>query len=142
MTQWAMITSIILGTATLVAALTTIFNHIVAFSKLGNSAITKYVNKTMKPHFDEIHTSLGNIKEQIDEIRNENDRREVQRLRYECLKFASEVRDGSNKKRGEYEEIFRMEQDYNTLIKKHNIENGFMVEEMLFLHESYRKLRN
>lgn len=142
MTQWAILTGMILGTAALTSALTTIFNHIVAFGKIGNSAITKYINNSMKPHFDEIHESLDNIKDQINDIRDENDRREVQRLRYECLKFASDVRDGANKKRGEYEEIFRMEQDYNILIKKHNIENGFMVEEMLFIHESYRKMCN
>ncbi len=136
----AQIAAMIIGTSTLVAALTTIFNHIIAFGKLGNSAITRYVNKTMKPHFDEIHKSLDNIKDQLDDIRDENDRREVQRLRYECLKFASEVHKGIHKERGEYEEIFRMEHDYNALIKKHNIENGFMVEEMLFVHESYRNM--
>lgn len=132
--------AIILATAGLVSALTTIFNHLIAFGKLGNSAVSKYINKTMTPYFTEIHTSLDNITEQINSIKDENDRREIQRLRYECLKFANEVRKGVQKSRREYEEIFRMEQSYEELIARHNIKNGFMMEEMKYIHSKYREL--
>jgi hypothetical protein len=132
--------AIILATAGLVSALTTIFNHLIAFGKLGNSAVTRYVNKTMTPYFNEIHKSLDNITEQISSIRDENDKREIQRLRYECLKFANEVRKGVQKSRREYEEIFRMEQSYEELITRYNIKNGFMVEEMKYIHAQYREL--
>lgn len=132
--------AIILATAGLVSALTTIFNHLIAFGKLGNSAVTRYVNKTMTPYFNEIHKSLDNITEQINNIKDENDRREIQRLRYECLKFANEVRKGVQKSRREYEEIFRMEQSYEELIARHNIKNGFMMEEMKYIHAQYREL--
>lgn len=132
--------AIILATAGLVSALTTIFNHLIAFGKLGNSAVTRYVNKTMTPYFNEIHASLDNITEQINDIKDENDKREIQRLRYECLKFANEVRKGVQKSRREYEEIFRMEQSYEELIARHNIKNGFMMEEMKYIHAQYREL--
>ncbi len=132
--------AIILATAGLVSALTTIFNHLIAFGKLGDSAVTRYVNKTMTPYFNEIHKSLDNITEQISSIRDENDKREIQRLRYECLKFANEVRKGVQKSRREYEEIFRMEQSYEELITRYNIKNGFMVEEMKYIHAQYREL--
>lgn len=132
--------AIILTTAGLVSALTTIFSHLIAFGKVGDTVMGKYVNKTMKPFFDEIHTSLDNITEQINEIKDENDRREIQRLRYECLKFASEIRKGVQKTRREYEEIFRMEQSYEELVKKHDIKNGFMIEEMKYIHSKYREL--
>jgi hypothetical protein len=132
--------AIVLATAGLVSALTTIFNHLIAFGKLGDSIMGKYVNKTMKPFFDEIHTSLDNITEQINSIKDENDKREIQRLRYECLKFANEVRKGVQKSRREYEEIFRMEQSYEELIARHNIKNGFMMEEMKYIHAQYREL--
>lgn len=132
--------AIILATAGLVSALTTIFNHLIAFGKLGNSAVTRYVNKTMTPYFNEIHKSLDNITEQISSIKDENDKREIQRLRYECLKFANEVRKGVQKSRREYEEIFRMEQSYEELIARYNIKNGFMMEEMKYIHAQYREL--
>ena len=132
--------AIILATAGLVSALTTIFNHLVAFGKLGDSIMGKYINKTMSPFFDEIHASLDNITEQINEIKDENDKRELSRLRYECLKFANEVRKGVQKSRREYEEIFRMEQSYEELVKKHDIKNGFMIEEMKYIHSKYREL--
>ena len=132
--------AIILATAGLVSALTTIFNHLIAFGKVGDSIMGKYVSKMMKPFFDEVHTSLDKITEQINEIKDENDKRELSRLRYECLKFANEVRKGVQKSRREYEEIFRMEQDYELLVKKHNIKNGFMMEEMKYIHAKYREL--
>lgn len=132
--------AIILTTAGLVSALTTILNHLIAFGKMGDSIMGKYVNKTMQPFFNEVHTSLNNITEQINEIKDENDRREIQRLRYECLKFASEIRKGVQKTRSEYEEIFRMEEDYDILVKKHSIKNGFMIEEMKYIHSKYREL--
>lgn len=133
------IVAIIVAAAGVSTAVSTIANHVMTFGKIGNKAINKYVDNALSPHFKKIHNELDTIKGQIDEIRDENDKRELQRLRYECLCFASEVRDGASKKRGEYEEIFRMEQSYNSLIKKHNIENGFMVEEMRYVHEQYRK---
>lgn len=64
----------------------------------------------------------------------------MQRLRYECLCFASDIRKGEAKTRQEYEEIFRMESEYDRLIDKYNIKNGFMEEEMLYVHNQYRSL--
>lgn len=134
--------TIILGTSTLVAALNVILSNIVIMGKWGNTAIAKYINKIIDPHFKDVHKSLDSIQEQINEIRDTNDKRELQRLRYECLCFASDVRKGVKKTPREYEEIFRMEETYETLIKKYDIHNGFMVEEMRYVHEQYRKIEN
>ena len=134
------IITIILATAGVSTAVSTIANHVMTFGKIGNKAVNKYVDKALSPHFDKIHNELDTIKDQINEIKDENDKREMQRLRYECLKFASDVRKGVKKTPREYEEIFRMEQSYEVLIKSHNIKNGFMVEEMRYVHESYRKI--
>ena len=136
------IIAVILATAGVSTAVSTIANHLMTFGKLGNKAINKYVNKTLSPYFDNVHKSLDDIQEQINEIRDENDKREMSRLRYECLCFASEVRKGVKKTRREYEEIFRMEQSYEILINKHSIKNGFMVEEMRYVHEKYREMCN
>ena len=102
----------------------------------------EYIKKAMDPDLKDIKRSISGLKTDIDDIKDAADRREMQRLRYECLCFASDLRKGDAKTRQEYEEIFRMEDTYNTLIDKHSIENGFMHEEMLFVHNQYRSLIN
>ena len=101
------IIAIILAAAGVSTAVSTIANHVMTFGKIGNKAINEYVNKALSPHFNKIHDELDTIKDQINEIKDENDKREMQRLRYECLKFASDVRKGVKKTPREYEEIFR-----------------------------------
>ena len=104
--------------------------------------MAEYIKKAMEPDLKDIKNSIKGLKVDISDIKESSDRKEMQRLRYECLCFASDLRKGDAKTRQEYEEIFRMEDSYNSLIDKYNIENGFMHEEMLFVHNQYRSLIN
>lgn len=102
----------------------------------------EYIKKAMEPDLKDIKNSIKGLKVDISDIKESSDRKEMQRLRYECLCFASDLRKGDAKTRQEYEEIFRMEDSYNSLIDKYNIENGFMHEEMFYVHNQYRSLLN
>lgn len=102
----------------------------------------EYIKNAMAPDIKDIKNSISSLKKDILDIKDGSDRREMQRLRYECLCFASDLRKGDAKTRQEYEEIFRMEDTYNALIDKHSVENGFMHEEMLYVHNQYRSLLN
>lgn len=112
--------------------------------------ITAFVKKTKDSSLNRLDTylderlkpTLDNIQTEIKDVRNELDSARMQTLRYDCLKFASDVRSGYPKTRREYEEIFRMEEEYEDLITKHDIKNGFMKEEMIFVHEHYKSLDN
>lgn len=112
---------------------------IIAFvKKTKDSSLNRldtYLDERLRP-------TLDNIQTDIKDVRNELDSARMQTLRYDCLKFASDVRSGYPKTRREYEEIFRMEEEYEELIAKHEIKNGFMKEEMLFVHEHYKSLDN
>lgn len=115
--------------------------------------IKDYISEAMSPEFKNIEHNINDVKKdiksmkhstdvQFKEIKENSDKKEMQRLRYECLRFASDLRKCEPKTRQEYEEIFRMEDSYNSLIEKYNIENGFMHEEMLYVHNQYRSLIN
>lgn len=109
---------------------------------ISNNGIDKRINKTISPMLTDIKSSIDNITEQISESKKESDEREMQKLRYECLCFASDLRKGIPKTRQEYEEIFRMEDSYNKLIDKYKVLNGYMHEEMLYVHKQYQALLN
>lgn len=104
--------------------------------------MAEYIKKAMEPDLKDIKNSIKGLKVDISDIKESSDHKEMQRLRYECLCFASDLRKGDAKTRQEYEEIFRMEDTYNASIDKYNIENGFMHEEMLYVHNQYRSLLN
>lgn len=109
---------------------------------ISNDGINKKINKVVSPMLKDIKGSVDNINIQILESKKESDKREMQRLRYECLCFASDLRKGIAKTRQEYEEIFRMEDSYYTLINLYKIPNGYMHEEMAYVHKQYQSLLN
>lgn len=94
----------------------------------------------MKPFIDDLKDDLQGIKKDIVDMKVDIDNDEMQSLRYDCLCFASDIRKGIAKTRQEYEEVFRMETRYNSLIDKYKIQNGYMHEEMLYVHNQYRAL--
>lgn len=136
------IVAYIILASTVVTAVSTIFGNIKGIGKSSKKGIDTYINNQVAPSLKEIKDSIESLHGEINTIKAESDEDKMQRLRYDCLCFASEVRKGEAKTRQEYEEIFRMESTYDNLIDKYNIKNGFMEEEMLFVHEHYRKMNN
>ena len=136
------VTTAIITIASVITALTTIISSVRIVSKKYRENMNKYVSEQLAPSFKSINDNLNTIQEDLKNVSIDNDKREMQRLRYECLRFASEVRKGEAKTRQEYEEIFRMEENYDYMIDKYEIKNGFMEEEMRYVHEQYRKLNN
>lgn len=132
--------TILLTIASVISALGTIIACFKAIHAVSDKGIDKRINKTVKPMFEEIQGSIDNVNDKMRESQEEADKRERQHLRYECLCFASDLRKGIPKTRQEYEEIFRMEDNYNRLIDKYNIKNGFMHEEMAYIHAQYQSL--
>ena len=127
-------------------------------NSISNDGINKKINKVVSPMLKDIKGSVDNINIQILDSKKESDKREMQRLRYECLCFASDLRKGIAKtrqeyeeavrhrealeRRQEYEEVFRMEDSYYTLINLYKIPNGYMHEEMAYVHKQYQSLLN
>lgn len=101
----------------------------------------KHLNESIAPDLTEIKDGIKSLNKHIDDIKKESDNHLMQSLRYECLCFASDLRKGIPKTRQEYEEIFRMESNYEDLIKKYKIKNGYMEEEMKYIHRQYKSLK-
>lgn len=134
------IPTMIIWVASILSASGVIINSVGKAKHSSKKAINKYISELLDPSLDEIKEGQKLIVQEINSIKENIDEKEIQRLRYACLCFSSDIRKGIPKTRQEYEEIFRMEDTYNTLIKKYNIKNGYMEEEMLYIHEQYKKL--
>lgn len=133
---------IILDIATLCSSLGVITATIKNIKSSSKNNLEKHITNTISPSLKKIETNIDKIQKELIDIKDGSDKKEIQRLRYTCLCFASDLRKGIAKTRQEYEEIFRMEDSYNALIDKYNIENGYMHEEMLYVHNQYRSLMN
>lgn len=136
------VSSYLILAASIITSIGVIFNYIKGLGKNSKNSVDKYIENQMAPGLKEIKDSIENVHNEISILKKESDEDKMQRLRYDCLCFASDIRKGIAKTRQEYEEIFRMETEYDKLIDKYNIVNGFMEEEMLYTHNQYRALDN
>lgn len=132
----------ILLISSLITAIGIIINAVKSVGKGSKKTIDKYIENQISPTLQEIKKSIDDVHSEITNVKKESDEDKMQRLRYDCLCFASDIRKGIAKTRQEYEEIFRMESKYDKLIREYNIENGYMEEEMLYVHSQYRSLND
>lgn len=96
-------------------------------------AIYKLPNKISKLLKLTIKDEIKPISEQIDE--NEKDR-----LRFEILSFAGDLRNGILKTRQEFETIFVFHDKYEKIIEKLKLHNGYLDTEFEFIKEKYKEL--
>lgn len=96
-------------------------------------AIYKLPNKIKETLKSTIKDEIKSISEQIDE--NEKDR-----LRFEILSFAGDLRNGILKTRQEFETIFVFHDKYETIIKKLKEHNGYLDTEFEYIKEKYKEL--
>lgn len=132
----------ILLVSSIIAAIGVIWSNLKGLGNNSKKIINKYIDDQVSPNLVSIKDCIEKVHTEINDMKRESDEDKMQRLRYECLCFASDIRKGEAKTRQEYEEIFRMEAEYDRLIAKYDIVNGFMEEEMLYTHNQYRSLDN
>ena len=125
---------VIVAIGAIIGALSLIINTMNNMRIKSKKKINEYIKEALDP-------SLKEINEKLDTSISKEDRNHMQQLRYNCLCFANDLRNHELKTRQQYEEIFRMESDYESLIKEYGLENGYMEEEMLYVHEKYRSLK-
>lgn len=61
--------------------------------------------------------------------------------RYEICSFAGDIRNKIKKTREEYQAIFEMYDKYEYFVKKLNLTNHYIDNEMKFIEENYKKLK-
>ncbi|MBQ2870936.1 hypothetical protein IJE86_04490 [bacterium] len=94
--------------------------------------IAKTVSKILDNKLTPIQDEIKSTHEKIDH--NEKDS-----LRYKILSFANSLHNGDSHTRQEYETIFFFYDKYEAIIKRLDVENGYLEIEMAFIRETYKK---
>jgi len=67
------------------------------------------------------------------------DDRYIKTLRRQIIDFADSIRNGKTHSREQYEEVLRMNEEYHDTLKKCNMTNGYIDEEVRFIKSSFQK---
>ena len=88
----------------------------------------------------EIDKKVDAILVSLDEVMENADQREARRLRREILKFSDNIRNGKSFSIDAFQDIIESNEEYERIIKKRNINNGFTEREMAFIVKKYDEL--
>lgn len=96
--------------------------------------------KELNKDIGEIKGKMDTILDSLDTIKEEADQREARRLRREILKFSDNIRSGKTLSRDAFQDIIESNEEYERIIEKRNIKNGFTEQEMSFIIKKYQDL--
>ena len=88
----------------------------------------------------EIKGKVDTVISSLDTIREDADQREARRLRREILKFGDNVRAGKTYSRDAFQDIIESNEEYERIINRRDINNGFTEQEMIFIVKKYQEL--
>ena len=87
----------------------------------------------IKGKIDTVIDSLGKVSEDADQ-------REARRLRREILKFSDGIRNGKTYSKDAFQDIIESNEEYENIIARRAIKNGFTEHEMSFIIKKYDEL--
>ena len=87
-----------------------------------------------------IKETLDTVVASLEDIKENSDQREARRLRREILKFSDGLRNDKIYSRDAFQDIMESNEEYDRIIEKHNIRNGFTEQEMTFITNKYQEL--
>lgn len=102
----------------------------IRFTKKFNKDITTIVTKELKP----ITNEITNINERINDLKEEQNQNELDRIRYEILQFSGSLRNGLNRTQNDYQHIEEIFEKYE---KKGG--NSYIHSEMEFIRDCRNK---
>ena len=110
-------------------------------TKIKWKPLTKlFGNTELHKKIDEIANNQNLFMKRLNDIEDENDKREIKRLRARILDFANQKCEQGIKMTQEQETYFDdCCVDYENLIKKHNLKNGHTMQSMKLVSD-YRKM--
>ena len=88
----------------------------------------------------EINKKVDDIIAALNDVRTDADEREARRLRREILKFSDGIRDGKVFSQDAFQDIIESNEEYEKIITKREIKNGFIEHEMCFIESKYDEL--
>ena len=88
----------------------------------------------------EVNNKVDTILASLDSIKEDADQREARRLRREILKFGDNIRMGKTYSKDAYQDIIESNEEYEKIIERCGIKNGFTEQEMIFIVKKYHEL--
>ena len=144
------VAQVLLWILALGAIATGLYKLFEGYRKAGNKVENK--SNKIEEHdkaIDELKTKTDSIDEKIDflveglkQITEASEQREARRLRREILKFSDNLRLGKKPSKDSFEDIFDCNQEYETIIAKNSIKNGFTEREFAFITKRYEEIYN
>lgn len=102
-------------------------------------AHTKDINE-LNGDIGEIKGKIDNVLDALDDIKENADQREARRLRREILKFSDGIRSGKTYSRDAFQDIMESNEEYERIINRRDIKNGFTEQEMSYVIKKYHEL--
>ena len=96
--------------------------------------------KNLRNDVEGINGKMDTVLSSLDNIMENADRREARRVRREILKFGDNIRNGKTFSRDAFQDIMESNEEYENIIKRRDIKNGFTEQEMLFIVKKYHEL--
>ena len=88
----------------------------------------------------EINTKVDTVIDTLDTIMDDADQREARRLRREILKFGDNIRNGKTYSKDAFQDIIESNEEYERIINRRDIKNGFTEQEMVYIVKKYHEL--
>lgn len=93
--------------------------------------------ESIETKFDKMCDKIDALQESVDKLSELSDQREARRLRGEILKFSEGLRRGKTPTKDAFRNIFDYNEEYENLIEKRDIKNGYTEREMEFVKQMY-----
>ena len=94
----------------------------------------------LKGNVDKINTKIDTVLASLEDIKESADQREARRLRREILKFGDNIRMGKTYSKDAFQDIIESNEEYENIIARRDIKNGFTEQEMIFIVKKYHEL--
>lgn len=110
-----------------------------------NKEVSDKIEKLQKEIYDEINTIKEEQraeKEVIEKLITSTELAEISRVRWEIIEFANTIENGQLHVRDEYRHIIDNATYYHDLIRKHDLTNGIIDEELDKIKTHYEKNKN
>lgn len=88
----------------------------------------------------EINVKVDKVIDTLDTIMDDADQREARRLRREILKFGDNIRNGKTYSKDAFQDIIESNEEYERIINRRDIKNGFTEQEMVYIIKKYHEL--
>ncbi len=96
----------------------------------------------LSDEIDSVKQEVNSEHKRIDDLISSTELAEISRIRWNIIEFANSIENGQKHIRDEYRHIKDESKRYHELIKKYNLENGIIDEEMEKINNKYEDNKN